>query len=679
MRIYLADLAHDYMPARQFAPLGIGYIGAFLKKAFGDAVDVRLFKSAERLLDAVESQRPDMVGFTNYIWNAALTAWAGRTIRAALPDMPIIMGGPNIRTDEAGIGAFLARHEYVDRYCLYSGEATAADIVRFLIALPPEQRTAAALRRAAIDGSYALADGKLAGNAQYRIEDDLDYIPSPYLSGLMDEFLDEGFIPIIETNRGCPFSCTFCVWGIAALNKLKRFGMERIVGDLEYVARSGRRFPQIVFADANFGILKRDVDIARTVRDLYEETGAFSAVEIYWSKSAQDHMVDIGRILGKLTHTYIAFQSLDDDVLSAIERRNISTEKLVGLIDRLRGYTHSTRTDILVGLPGETFESHLRTLDKTLAYGINFILGGEIRLLPGSEMESDAHRERFGIRAKYRFYEGGAGVYRGELVYELEEVIRQTVTMSEEEMISLRVLRALFFASVTLTEHRPIIAVLAQKGVRITELFRRLVELGRDDPAFSGVLEWLFRQAREEWFISPAEAAEFVRDETNRADLFNERAFAKLNFGILARLLLNDDEYEAYYRLIGRILGELLPDVPPATVAELLILCRERNYIRKLIRGDARAEARIEMSPATLGLLREGGYLRPDHSAFRDGVLDVALDDVTRRGIAEAFEPHRGRVSNFALSQIMQSFIGRLHMDPRQDDAEKTIRAGAAA
>ena len=109
--------------------------------------------------------------------------------------MPIIMGGPNI-TPTGRDRRLPRQHEYVDKYCLYSGEA-AADIVRFLIALPPEQRTAAALRRAAIDGSYALADGKLAGNAQYRIEDDLDYIPSPYLSGLMDEFLDEGFIPII--------------------------------------------------------------------------------------------------------------------------------------------------------------------------------------------------------------------------------------------------------------------------------------------------------------------------------------------------------------------------------------------------------------------------------------------------------------------------------------------------
>ena len=54
---------------------------------------------------------------------------------------------------------------------------------------------------------------------------------------------------------------------------------------------------------------------------------------MYWAKVAKPHMVDIGKILGHLTHTYIAFQSLDDKVLENIKRKNIRTEELSSLID----------------------------------------------------------------------------------------------------------------------------------------------------------------------------------------------------------------------------------------------------------------------------------------------------------------------------------------------------------
>ena len=93
--------------------------------------------------------------------------------------------------------------------------------------------------------------------------------------------------------------------------------MDRVKKDLEYVCASDRIVPEIVFADANFGILQRDVEIAKILRQLYETHKSLQSVQIYWSKSAQPHMIEMGKILGKLTHTYVAFQSLDPHVLEA--------------------------------------------------------------------------------------------------------------------------------------------------------------------------------------------------------------------------------------------------------------------------------------------------------------------------------------------------------------------------
>ena len=223
-----------------------------------------------------------MVALANYTWNESLNDFAGRHIRKTLgDDVPIVMGGPNIRIDEADVAAFLNTHTYVDRYVLYAGERAMADILRRLKDRPVDQRKSGDVRKLQLLNSHALVDGKLSGGAEVGKENSLDFVPSPYLSGMLDEFLDDGFLPVIETNRGCPFSCTFCVWGISALSEIKQFSMERVRAELEYLAGSRWSFSELVFADANFGILKRDVQIAQHLRNLYQKFASFQAVQIY--------------------------------------------------------------------------------------------------------------------------------------------------------------------------------------------------------------------------------------------------------------------------------------------------------------------------------------------------------------------------------------------------------------
>jgi radical SAM superfamily enzyme YgiQ (UPF0313 family) len=232
------------------------------------------------------------------------------------------MGGPNIRLDDEGIQSFLELHTYVDRHVMYSGEQPMAEIIDKILELPQDERNDTQVRALYLKSSYAMHDEVLCGGSIIDDATDLDFVPSPYLSGALDEFLNDGYLHILETNRGCPFSCTFCVWGIAALSKLKQFSMERVNAELEYVASFGVSYPEIVYAEANFGILKRDVEIAQNIKKLHDSHQSFQAVQFYWSKSAQLHMIDIGKHLGHLTHTYVAFQSLDPVVLEAIKRKN---------------------------------------------------------------------------------------------------------------------------------------------------------------------------------------------------------------------------------------------------------------------------------------------------------------------------------------------------------------------
>src|SRR5439155_22402978 len=99
---------------------------------------------------------------------------------------------------------------------------------------------------------------------------DLDVIPSPILSNLFLAY--EGTpLGIIETNRGCPYSCTFCDWGSNIASKIRKFSIERVFAELEWCAQ--HQIAGVMCADANFGVFERDVEIAQKVADLKRQYG----------------------------------------------------------------------------------------------------------------------------------------------------------------------------------------------------------------------------------------------------------------------------------------------------------------------------------------------------------------------------------------------------------------------
>ena len=96
----------------------------------------------------------------------------------------------------------------------------------------------------AIDGSVFIHPNKnilVKGQRPPRIRF-LDDIPSPYLSGMLDNFFDGRLSPLLETNRGCPFKCSFCHTGNDYFQKIHMFSIERIKQELEYIAiRSSKK------------------------------------------------------------------------------------------------------------------------------------------------------------------------------------------------------------------------------------------------------------------------------------------------------------------------------------------------------------------------------------------------------------------------------------------------------
>ena len=653
MKIYLADLQHDYLGMRQYVPLNIGYLAAYANLRFEGEISFTLTTSFDELIDLMEQSAPDLVGLTNYTWNQRLSAHAGRLIKTLDPAIPIVMGGPNIGLDVKDIRKFLEENEYIDKYCLFNGELPFYEIVDLI---DKKADTVDILRKTEINSTYSLYRSDLIGNKKTSQEKDLDYAPSPYTSGLLDKFLNGHFIPLFESNRGCPYKCTFCYWGVEELNRLKKFSLERIKSEISYVLAKAE-YPQVYLVDANFGILKRDLEIAQHLRQQYEKTKSFSFVYLSWAKVPLPHMAEVGKALGKLCNTYIAFQSLDDDVLSAMKRKNISVAKLSKLIADTEDYTHKKHTDILLGTPNETLESHLRSLDGVIDLGIDHILGGEVQLLPGTDMATQSSRKTFGIVSKHRLFRGAYGFYRDQLIYEVQEVIRQTNTMTEAEMIWLRVFRAIFFGCITLSEFKNLITFFQQHDLTVTQVLRHVIDRRSESEAFTSAYNWLKEEAEQEFFSTLEDIDDFIHSKEHDG-LFGQNTITKLNYGFLARICLRREEYNGFYKVLEHVLCDLLPEYPHDLISHLISYTKARNYVNRCLDNDVADFADLKISGHLANVLFGSNV---DEEAIMP--IRLKIDAVTAKEIKRKFDFFGTNLNTYAISQIFEIFAGRTHME----------------
>jgi putative methyltransferase len=535
MKILLADLAHtaSVEDASLTVPLNIGFIKAYLERRHGRAVEVGLFKHPERLLEAATTERPQIVGFSNYGWNDKLNQAIGGYLRAALPDALIVAGGPNVDPDPARRRAFLRRHAYIDLLIVDGGEEPMAELV--------EWWGGGGRDYGRLPGNLVWLDGdEVRATGERPLTKAIRDIPSPYLGGGLDEFLARGMIPMFETNRGCPFRCTFCAWGMASKDLVRRFDLDMALEDIAYVsARSRSR--NWIFCDANFGILKRDVEIAQAIRDARERTGFPSKCHIWLAKNVTERNLEIGAILGDMTVPVMAVQSLDEAVLANIKRDNISTDTYVEYQKRFHAQGSRTYSDLIVPLPAETRASHLAGLRSLFAFGVDIIQNHNMRLLAGAETNSTETRRRFGFRTRFRLIHGDAGAYRapdGTVLrcFEYEESLRQTATMSEADLFFLRKLHFLVDFAWNIEVYRPLLKALLSYGVNPVDALQRFLETAE---ASDGPIARFFadfdRRSGDEWFDS-AEAIEARFADPREFQRLLDQEFEKLNilFSVIA-------------------------------------------------------------------------------------------------------------------------------------------------
>jgi tRNA A37 methylthiotransferase MiaB len=373
-----------------------------------------------------------IVAFSTYVWNHRYNYRLAQLIKTLNPECVIVFGGPEVAIEDPDL---FVKEPFMDLVICYEGEITFKNLLKHFETKDWEN----------VSGLLINRNGQAVKTQDSKRIDTLEEVPSPYLSGIFDKMIadhpDVTWQGTLETNRGCPFACTFCDWGSLTYNKVKKFELERVFEELEWMAK--RNFDWISITDANFGMFpERDGMIADKIIECQEKYGSPRTFSVAWAKNQKKEVIDIVKKLldarGFNQGLTLSVQSLDLDVLENIRRKNMEMNKLEEVFELCDQRNIPAYTELILGLPGESLESwkknfyHLYDLNQHT--GITVF---QAQLLENAEMNL-LQKKLFKITSQ-PVTDYFAGSYSVEHIEESIDVITGTKDMPTPVMLDAQI------------------------------------------------------------------------------------------------------------------------------------------------------------------------------------------------------------------------------------------------
>ena len=517
-KIYFADLTHTAqgISAATF-PLGVSFVVSYATKELGSEFDFKLFKFPNALEQALRQEPPAILCFSNYSWNLELAYTMARLAKENIPGIIVVFGGPNFPLVEKEQQEYLTQRPAMDFYVQLEGEIGFVDLVRKLSGYGLDAARLKAAGEPVLNTSYLSGNQLITGPIE-RIRD-INAIPSPYLTGILDSFFELPLVPMLETARGCPFSCTFCSDGIGIKSRISRFTDGRVHDELLYIADRIKTSDEIIITDLNFGMYAQDLETCRHIADLQATRGWPVLVKGSAGKNKQERIIEAASILKGSWVIGAAVQSSDPVVLRAIKRSNISSEAFQSFIQYGNSLENSqTYSEIILALPGDTKEKHFESLNFGIKNSVNSMRMYQAMLLCGTEMASEAGRKEFQLQTKFRTIPGCVGIYeffgKQHPVAEIEEIIVGTKSMSFDDYIDCRVMDLMVETYYNNALFEELFALLGRMGVPV---FDALLQIKNHPELYSqrikDILEDFVHQTSKDLYATLDEAKSVVLTE----------------------------------------------------------------------------------------------------------------------------------------------------------------------
>ena len=387
MRITYASLpARDnYQPDRYLnAPLGTGYLAAYAR-SIRAGKDVHTLLPADPLAGAspagiagrILATNPLLVALPVYAWNRDLVMEVTRVLREADSHIPIVLGGPEVAFDPARA----LREGGAGWVCAGEGEIPFVTLLNRLEDNPGDL--------SALPGMVSRSDPDRPNTPPAPLVSPLDDIPSPYTTGIIAP--QPGSTVEMETMRGCPFGCNFCLYG-KNYNQLRYFSLERVRADLSFLVNS--QAASIYIIDPTFNMPRqRCLDICRLLKELNPPGCRKIFVEVkaeYIDETMADAFLEAG-----IAAVEVGLQTTNPAAL-ALMGRSFDPAGFTRGMRLLREREIWANIGVIAGLPGDSASQFRDTLRFVSDQALGRLLIYPLQVFPGSTFHGAA--EELGLK-----------------------------------------------------------------------------------------------------------------------------------------------------------------------------------------------------------------------------------------------------------------------------------------
>ncbi|MCM3078228.1 B12-binding domain-containing radical SAM protein [Brevibacillus invocatus] len=376
MKIVLTTLNAKFI----HSSLALRYLRSYAKPTFPqiDLVEYTINDVTMNIVADLYKREPDVVAFSCYIWNIRETLDVVRNLKKVRPDLPVILGGPEVTYDA---DHWLKKHPEIDVIVIGEGEQTILELLQTYQKAKETQQPA--LLREVNGIAYRDEEGIVRFSMPRAQIEDLDTIPSPF-----EDHLDElnNRVVYFEASRGCPFKCQYCLSSIE--DGVRYFSLERVKSDLLRLINHGVK--TIKFVDRTFNINKKyALEIFQFLID--NHNGTVFQFEI----TADILRADVLDFLTEnappgIFRFEIGVQSTNDETNRLVQRiqrfdrlsRTVTQIKESGKIDQ--------HLDLIAGLPEEDYQSFSKTFNDVFALRPEELQLGFLKMLRGTGVRARA-------------------------------------------------------------------------------------------------------------------------------------------------------------------------------------------------------------------------------------------------------------------------------------------------
>lgn len=530
-RIYMAQPNSKYGNSVYF-PYAAGSLIAY---AFTDTEVQKnydfgcFFYKKDDIGDVIDSlNEPAVFGFSCYVWNYEYNKALAAAVKKKWPSCVTIFGGHQVYR-----GSDIIIDANVDIVQFGEGEES---FRRILLALAGTDELSA------IPNIMYRENGRPVFSSE-----EIVCIPqrvSPYLNGWFDDMLQTEkevvFSAILETNRGCPNKCAFCDWGNIKA-RVRLFDEAMVRAEIDWF--SVHQIEYVYAADANFGLFPRDDGFVDYLIQKHDETGFPQKFQATYSKNNPDTVFLLNKKLndaGMSKGATLSFQSMSEDVMNNIYRKNMPLEHFKRLMQLYNENGIAAYSEIILGLPGESYESFREGLELLLENGQHMSINiFNCELLNNSIMNDPAYIERYQIRTA-RIEQHQYHVVPYDIgIQEYSNIVVSTSTMPADKWIDANILGVFVraFHNLGLLQCFAIF-LFYEKNVPYMTFYEQLIQYAKNNPqsVCGKIYVWLRQKL-----------AEVIRNKGSLT--WNEPAFGDLTWPLeeatFLKVVKNLDSYRA--------------------------------------------------------------------------------------------------------------------------------------